>query len=694
LAMKEYDRENVRCVGIFGGGGTGKTSLAEAILFVSGTTTRLGSIDKGNTIMDFEEEEIKRQSSISTAFAHLEWNKVLIHLVDSPGEANFVSDSFNTIHAVDTAIFAVDAVDGVKVQTAKLWDEAGKLGIARMIVVTTLDRDRSDFESALGSIKDLLEIDAVPVTVPITVGEGFVAVADLLGNRMLTYAGDASGKFEAGDLPEEYASRRETLVERIVEADDAVMEKYLEGEKIGDEELLGTFRKGVISGVLVPLFAMSGPSNVGIHPLLDAIISITPNPLERAPLKAVDKTAGEDTDVIPSADGPVLARVVKTVKAFEGMRSVFRVYSGIIRPDSTVYNSTGESKERIGQIRLLSGKEGEAAPYAGPGDIVAATKLKETKTGDIFCSDKKPLTLPDPPKPAPVINFAVEPKSRADEEKIMGALQEMIMEDPSLNVHRDQQTGEFLLAGMGQVHIENAVEKLKRRYNVEVILKEPKVPYRETITKSSRAEGKHKKQTGGRGQFAVAWIELNPKQRDEGYEFIDKIFGGVIPQNFRPAVNKGVQEASLDGVLAGYPVVDFSCTLYDGKTHPVDSSEIAFKVAGIKGFKEAAKDAGLKLLEPIMIIEVTVPDECMGDAIGDLNSRRGRVMGTDQKGGNAIVRATVPMAEILRYSPSLDSMTSGRGSFTVEFDHYEEVPAHIAEKIIASSKKKEDKDED
>jgi len=693
LAMKEYEREQVRCVGLFGGGGTGKTSLAEAMLFVSGATTRLGAIDKGNTVMDFEEEEVKRQSSTSTAFAHFEWNKHLIHLVDGPGDANFVADSFNTIHAVDTAIFAVDAVDGVKVQTVKLWQEAGKVGAARMITVTTLDRDRSDFDAAVQGIKDMLEIEPVPVTVPTSVGDGFTAVADLLANRLLTYKNDASGKFDASDLPDDFASARETLIERIVEADDAVMERYLEGEEIGEEELMNTFRKGVISGTVVPLFAVSGSSNIGIHPLLDAILAITPNPLERTPIKAKDLAKDEEIEITPSSDGPLLARVVKTVKAFEGMRSVFRVYSGTLNSDATVYNSISESKERIGQIRLLAGKEGEAAPYAGPGDIVAATKLKESKTGDTFSSDKNAMVLSELPKPSPVINFAIEPKSRADEEKIMSALQEMIMEDPSLNVRREEQTGEFLLSGMGQVHIENAVEKLKRRYSVEVILKEPKVPYRETITKSSRAEGKHKKQTGGRGQFAVAWIELNPKPRDEGYEFIDKIFGGVIPQNFRPAVNKGVQEASIRGVLAGYPVVDFSCTLYDGKTHPVDSSEIAFKVAGQKGFKAAAKDAGLKLLEPIMIIEVTVPDECMGDAIGDLNSRRGRVLGTDQKGGNAIVRAQVPMAEILRYSPSLDSMTSGRGSFGVEFDHYEEVPAQIAEKI-ASSKKKEEEEED
>jgi len=692
--MKEYDRDKVRCVGLFGGGGGGKTSIAEAMLFVAGATTRLGSTDKGNTIMDFEEEEIKRQSSISTAFAHFEWNKNLIHLVDSPGDANFVADSYNTIDSVDTVIFAVDSVDKVKVQTLKLWELTSKTAVARMLVVTKLDRDRSDFEGTVENIKEMLEIEPVLVTVPKEVGEGFKAVADLLRNRLLTYAPDGSGKFEVIELPEEFASQRETLVERVVEADDAVMERYLNGEKIGDEEILSTFRKGVITGELTPLFAVSGPANVGIHPLLDSILDITPNPLERKPIKAIDPASKAEVEIAPNAKGPLVAKVVKTVKAFEGMRSVFRVYSGTINSDSTVYNTTTGTKERIGQLRLLLGKEGEAAPYAAPGDIVAATKLKETHTGDIFCEERKTLQLPPPPKIMPSINFAVQPKSRADEEKIMAALQEMMMEDPSLSIHREQQTSEFILSGMGQVHIETAVEKLKRRYGVEVLLKEPKVPYRETITKTAQAEGKHKKQSGGRGQFAVAWIELAPKPRGEGYEFVDKIFGGVVPQNYRPAVDKGVQEASINGILAGYPVVDFSCALFDGKTHPVDSSELAFKIAGRKGFKEAAKKAGLKLLEPIMTIEVTVPDECMGDIIGDLNSRRGRVMGTDQKGGNAIVRASVPMAEILRYSPALDSMTSGRGSFTIEFSHYEEVPAQIAEKIIASSKKKEEEEED
>ena len=691
--MKEYDREKVRCIGLFGGGGTGKTSIAEAMLFTSGATTRLGATDKGNTVLDFEEEEIKRQSSISTALANFEWDKHLIHIIDSPGDANFVADSFSTIYAVDTAIFAVDAVDGVKVQTSKLWAVAKELGLAKMIAVTTLDRDRSDFENTINGIKEMLDIEPTILTVPISVGEGFDTIADLLKNRLLKYATDGSGKFEASDLPDEFASQRETLVERIVEADDEVMERYLEGEEIGDDELLATLRKGVISGSVVPVFAVSGQSNIGIQPLLDCVVSASPNPLERAPLK-VTNLKDEESEIAPSADGPILALVVKTVKAFEGMRSIFRVYSGTIKPDSTVFNSTSSAKERLGQLRFLMGKEGESAPYAAPGDLVAATKLKETGTGDTFCDEKNPVKVVKGAMVNPVINFALEPKSRADEEKISGALQEMGMEDPSLNTHRDPQTGEFILSGMGQVHIEIAVEKLKRRHGVEVILKEPKVPYRETVTKTSQAEGKHKKQSGGRGQFGVAWIELSPGERDSGYEFVDKIFGGVIPQNFRPAVDKGVQEAAARGVLAGYPVVDFACKLFDGKTHPVDSSEMAFKMAGIKGFKEAAKGAGLKLLEPIMAIEVTVPDDCMGDVIGDLNSRRGRVQGTDQKAGNAIVRAQVPMAEILRYAPSLDSMTSGRGSFSIDFDHYEEVPAQIAEKIIANSKKTEEEEED
>lgn len=692
--MKEYDREKVRCIGMFGAGGTGKTSLAEALLFISGAASRPGSIEKGNTVLDYEEEEIKRQHSVSTGFAHLEWDKHLIHLVDGPGDPNFMTDSYTTIDAVDTLVFTVDAVDGVRIQALNLWKKAGELGLARVIALTTLDRERSDFEAVINSIKEMLEVEPVVITAPVSVGEGFNGVADFLKNKIFTYPEPGTGKHETSELTDELAAQRETFVERVVEADDQVMERYLEGEQISEEELLKTLRRGIVAGELVPLFSVSGPGCVGIHSFLDAMTGLAPNPLERAPLKAVNAETGEEVEVAPDENGPVLARVVKTVKAFEGMRTIFRVYSGKISPDSTVYNSTRGVKERLGQLRFLRGKEGESAPYAAPGDIVGAAKLKDTQTGDTFSDDKKPLRLPDIPRPTPVISFAIEPKSRADEEKIMSALQEMNMEDLSLELGRDSQTGEFILSGMGQVHIETLVDKLKRRYNVEVLLKEPKVPYRETISRKARAEGKHKKQSGGRGQFGIAHIEIEPRERGSGYEFVDKIFGGVIPQNYRPAVDKGVQEAAEKGVLAGYPVVDFSCTLFDGKTHPVDSSELAFKIAGAKGFKEAAKKAGIKLLEPIMRMEVTVPDDAMGDIIGDLNSRRGRVLGTDQMGGSSVVKALVPMAEVLRYAPSLDSMTSGRGAFTMEFDHYEEVPQQIADKIVASAKKEEEEGEE
>lgn len=692
--MKEYEREKVRTIGLFGGGGAGKTSLGEAMLFVSGTVTRLGKIEQGNTVLDFEEEEIKRQSSTSTAFANFEWNKHLFHLVDGPGDSNFVADSMNSIRGVDTALFVIDAIDGVKVQTTRLWEEAGRLGITRMIAITKLSRELADFDKTIENIKDVLGVEAVPLTAPLGMGENFTGVVDLLANKAYVYEKDGSGKFKEEPAPKEASERRSKLIDGIVEADDAVMERYLEGEEIGAEELLATLRKGVLAGSVVPLFAVSGAHNIGVQQLLNALVAIAPNPLERKPLKVVDVKSGEEKEITPSVEGPVLAQVIKTVRAFEGMRSIFRVYSGKIESDKQIYNATKQTKERLGQLRILRGKEGEAVSSAGPGDIVAVAKLKETATGDTFCDEKVPLLLPPMPKPQPVINYAIEPKSRGDEERVSGGLNEITQEDSSINVYRDTETGEFILSGMGQVHIENTIDKLKRRYNVEVNLKEPKVPYRETIVKSAQAEGKHKKQTGGRGQFAVAWIELTPKGRGEGYEFIDKIFGGAIPANYRPAVDKGVQESAQKGVLAGYPVVDFSCTLFDGKFHPVDSSELAFKIAGRKGFKEACKKAGMKLLEPIMNIEVVAPAENMGDIIGDLNSRRGRVMGTDQKGSNAIIKAQVPMAEVLRYSPALDSMTSGRGAFTLEFSHYEDVPAQIAEKIIASAKKAKEEEEE
>lgn len=692
--MKEYTRDKVRTIGLFGGGGAGKTSLGEAMLFCAGAVTRLGKVDQGNATLDFEDEEIKRQNSTSTAFSHFEWDKHLIYLVDGPGDSNFLADSMNTIKAVDTAIFVVDAIDGVKVQTSKLWEEAGKLGISRMIVVTKMDRELANFDGTLQSVKDSLGVVAVPLTVPLGSGDGFNGVADLLAGKALVYEKDESGKFKEEDVPDDFASRREALVEGIVEADDAVMERYLDGEEISKDELMATLRKGVVNGDVVPLFVASGSHNIGVHPLLDAIAAIAINPLERAAVKGTDVKSGEEAEIAPSEDGPLAAQVVKTVRAFEGMRTIFRVFSGKIESDKNVFNSTSDSKERLGQLRILKGKDSEAVSSAGPGDIVAVVKLKGTKTGDTFCDEKGTILLTPLPQPQPVINYAIEPKSKGDVERVSGGLNEIQAEDTSIKVHREAETGEFILSGMGQVHIENTIDKLKRRHNVEVFLKDPKVPYRETITKISEAEGKHKKQSGGRGQFGVAWIKLTPKNRGEGYEFIDDIFGGVIPNNYRPAVDRGVQEASAKGILAGYPVVDFSCSLFDGKTHPVDSSELAFKIAGRKGFKEAAKKAGLKLLEPIMNLEVVVPSDNMGDVIGDLNSRRGRVLGTDQKGNNAVVNATVPMAEVLKYSPALDSMTSGRGAFTMEFSHYEEVPAQVAEKIIASSRKKDEEEDE
>lgn len=697
--MKEYDRKSVRTLGLFSHGGTGKTSLVEAMLFTAGAVSRLGKVDEGTSVLDYEPEEKKRRSSVSMGFAHLEHNKRLFHIIDTPGDPNFVNEAKNALAAVDLGVFVVDAIDGVKVLTEKLWKESEGRLLARYIFVSKLDRERADFGAALESVRSVLGIQPCPLSIPIGKEADLSGVVDLLAMKALLYEKDGSGRFKEEEIPDELeaaaAEAHKQLVEAVAESDDALLEKYLEEKEITAKELFSALAAGVRRGVLVPVLAGSGVRNIGVKPLLDAIAETGPSPEDRPAAagtdpqgKAIERSATEET--------PFSALVFKTIAdPYKGKLSVFRIFSGKLQGDSTVINSTKQIKERIGQMFFLTGEATETVNPARIGDVVAVAKLKETQTGDTLAAENAVIKFPPLPPPSPVISFAVTPKSKGDEDKLMSSLARIMEEDPTLSVRRDPQTNEFIIEGMGQVHIETVLEKMRRKYGVEVTLSAPKVPYLETIKKTARGEGKYRKQTGGRGQYGWCWLEISPLPRtpETEFEFEDAIKGGAIPNNFIPSVEKGVRDRMAKGVLAGYPVKYVKVKLYDGKYHEVDSSDMAFQIAGSLGFKAAAEQAGLTLLEPIMNLEVTVPNECAGDAIGDLNRRRGRLLGTDSVGNNQIIRAAVPLAEVLRYSPDLDSLTSGRGMFTMEFDHYEELPAHLAEKVIAQAKKEPEEEE-
>jgi elongation factor G len=697
--MKDYERTNVRTVGMFSHGGAGKTSLAEAMLFTAGATTRLGRVEDGTSTLDCEPEEKKRLSSINSGFGHLEYNKRLVHIVDTPGDPNFVAEARNALRGVDIGIFPVDAVDGIKVLTDKLWEESKGLLLARFIVITKMDRERADFDQALRGIKDVLKVSPCLISIPIGKETGFKGVIDLLKMKALVYTMDGSGKYNEeaipDDMKDEAEDARRQLVEAVAESDDSLLEKYLEEKEITPKEIYDALSTGVKAGTLVPVLTASGPRNVGLKLLLDVLVETGPSPLDRGEVKGKD-AKGEEAKRATTDDAPFAALVFKTIAdPFKGKLSVMRIFSGKLQGDSNVLNMRTAGKERMGQLLLLKGDQSDTVNPARAGDIIAVAKLKDTQTGDTLCADNAPIILPPPPKPSPVINFAIAPKSKGDDDKLMTSLNRILEEDPTLQLKRDEQTNEFVLGGMGQVHIETVLEKMRRKYNVEVILSPPQVPYLETIKKSAKADGKYRKQTGGRGQFGWCWLEISPLDRTAGveFEFEDGIKGGAIPNNFIPSVEKGVLNRMKKGVLAGFPLKYVKVRLYDGKYHEVDSSDMAFQIAGSFGFKNAAEAAGITLLEPIMNVEVTIPAECSGDVIGDLNRRRGRLVGTDMLGSSAVLKAVVPLAEMLRYSPDLDSITSGRGAFSMEFSNYEEVPAQIAAKVVAASKKVEEEEE-
>ncbi|MBV8055740.1 MAG: elongation factor G [Deltaproteobacteria bacterium] len=689
MAVEEIGR--LRTIALVGQGSTGKTQLAEAMLFTAGMTTRLGRPDDGTALMDFEPEELSRHISISSSFNHLNWKRTEVILANTPGYSAFLPDAFGTLRAVDSVVFVASAGRDLKVESEKIFEQINRLGLPRLAFVSRLDRERMDFDAAMADLEKALAAKPVALTLPIGAETAFSGVIDVLAMKALNYP-DPSGKAREEELGGELRSRAEAartkLCEAVAETDDTLLEKYLEQGELDEAELRGALRTAVLQGKLTPVLCGSGTKNIGVDQLLDAVAALLPAPNDRPPLRGQGPSNGTPIDRMADPDAPFSAFVFKTViDPFAGKLSIFRVVSGRATSDATVLNATRGSRERFGQLLRLEGKKQSPLSSALPGEIVAVAKLKDTTTGDTLCEEKSPILFPLPEPPLPVISFAIRPKTRGDEEKASQALARLVEEDPALETHRDQQTHEIILSGTGQMHIEVTVEKLKRKFNVEVELTAPKVPYKETIKGRAEAQGKYKRQSGGRGQYGDCWLKVEPMARGSGFEFVDEIVGGAIPRQYIPSVEKGVRNTLTDGYLAGFPLVDVKVTVYDGSFHEVDSSDMAFQIAASMGLKNAFEKARPILLEPIMAVEVSCPDECMGDVIGDLNSRRGRVLGMESKGAGQVIKALVPMADVLKYAPDLRSITSGRGSFEAHFSHYDEVPAPLAEKVIAEAKR-------
>ena len=676
--MAPSEPGKIRNVAVVGHRGTGKTSLVEAMLFQAGATNRLGAVEQGTTVADWEEDEQKRQMSLSAAVCHAEWQDRKLNLIDAPGDPGFQADAIAGLRVVEGALVVLNGVNGVEVQTTRLWDRCDQLGLSRVLFVNMLDRERADFFTVLGQLREQLSNRCVAVQIPIGHEHELEGIVDLF--HMRAYMSPEGGREgDPFEIPEGIAAQaaqyREQLVDAVVETDEALMERYLEEGEVSGEELAAALKNAVSNDDLFPVLCGSATKNLGTTGLLDLLVEGVPSPAKK-PL---------DLGV---PDNGAAAFIFKTVAdPFAGRINVFRVLSGQLGSDSNLVNPRTKGKERLGQMLLLQGKEHTPAEGLAAGDIGAVAKLKDVMTGDLLVEKDDGSEAPALEFPQPVMSFAITPKAKGDEEKMATALRRLAEEDPTLVLRRDEQTGEQLLAGLSQIHVEVAVDRLKRRFSVDVDLHQPRVPYLETIRKESRAQGRYKKQTGGRGQFGDCQIVLEPLPGHEGYEFVDKIVGGVIPQGFRPAVDKGIQEAMARGELAGAPVQGVRVQLVDGSYHSVDSSEMAFKIAGSMAFKSAYEKADPVLLEPIMSLEATVPDDAVGAVNGDLNSRRGRLHGMEPRGGMTTIKAEVPMAEVLTYSQSLTSLTGGRGDYALSFLRYEYVPAQIAQKIIENAQK-------
>jgi len=676
--MPAVEPGKIRNVAVVGHRGTGKTSLVEAMLFQAGATNRLGVVGQGTTVSDWDEDEQEREMSISASLCHLEWQGRKINLIDTPGEPSFQGDAIAALHVVEGALVTVSGVMGVEVQTGRNWHRAEELGLSRVIFVNMLDRERADFFRTLEQLRSQLSQRCVAVHMPIGAEHELTGIVDLL--HMTAYTSpDGEREGNPGEIPTELADQvaeyREKLLDSVVETDEALMERYLDGQELGAEEVAAALKTAVTRGELFPVACGIATKNLGTTAVLDLLVEGVPSPAKK----------GAPISIEGAADA---AFVFKTVAdPFAGRINIFRVLSGRVGSDSTLANPRTHGKERVGQLLTLQGKEHEAAQEFGEGDLGAVSKLKDVMTGDLLLDSDREVELPSLDFPEPVMSFAITPKAKGDEEKVASSLRRLSEEDPTLNLRRDPQTGEQLLSGMTQMHVEVAVDRLRRRFGVEVDLRQPRVPYLETIRKEAKGHGRYKKQTGGRGQFGDCHIVLEPLEGHTGYEFEDKIVGGVIPQSFRPAVDKGIQEAMQQGELAGAPVQGVRVRLVDGSYHTVDSSEMAFKIAGSMAFKQAYEQADPVLLEPIMEVDVTVPDETVGSVNGDLNSRRGRLQGMEPAGGMTRIKAEAPMAEMLTYGQALTSMTGGRGDYHMQFLRYDEVPSHVAQKLIEETKK-------
>lgn len=688
--MKVYDGKSIRNVCFVGHGGTGKTSLISAALFASGATNRFGSVDDGNATTDYDDEEIERKMTISAKMAFCEWKKHKVNMLDTPGFGNMIQEARGALSAADIAVVVIDAVSGVQVQSEKVWEFVEEFDLPRFIVINRMDRDRANFEGSIASVQADLGRTCIPVQIPLGAEDGFRGVIDLIRMKAHLYETDGSGKSQEAEIPEEFAAlatqHREKLIELVAESDDALMEKFFEEGTLSESALTEGLKEQVRNRMIFPVLFTAGTRNIGVTSMLDAFVELGPDPTYRGSVTGKNG-AGEEVERAISDDEPFSAFVFKTISdPFTGRISLFKVRSGTLTADLQPHNINRDVSERIGHIVLMQGKETIQASKVNAGDIAAVAKLKDTHTGDTLADKAKPITFPALDWPEPMISFAIEPKSRGDEEKISTAVQKIIEEDPGLRYEREAQTKEFLLSGQGQMHVEVAVSRLKNRYGVAVNLKPPKVPYRETIRGKADVQGRHKKQSGGHGQFGDCKIRVEPLPRGSDFEFADEIFGGAIPKQYIPAVEKGVQEARAKGSLAGFPTVDFRVTLYDGSYHTVDSSEMAFKIAGRLAFRKAMEQAKPVLLEPVMNVIIDTPEDYAGDLMGDLNSRRGRVQGMEVKGKSTIIRAQVPLAEMLTYASDLTSKTGGHGNYTMTFDHYDEVPGQIAEKVIAQAK--------
>ncbi|MBT5872447.1 MAG: elongation factor G [Candidatus Latescibacteria bacterium] len=688
--MRDYNQANLRNICLAGHGGSGKTSLAEALLYTTGQISRLGTIETGNTTSDYRQEEIDHKISMGVTPLYCEWDQCTINILDTPGFTDFTGDVKCAMRVADGVIVMLRALEGIEVETDRAWKYADEYGLPRMIVINLLDKEHTDFFDTLSRVQQRYGTQAVPITLPIGENESFSGVIDLINMKALNYQVEGDGKPTLGDIPENQIDiameYREKLMEIVAESNDELLEQYFEAGELTQAQLLDALRKGICTGSIYPTLCTSASHNIGTSAVLNAITTLMPSPTDRPTFRALQDGTDEELLLEADSSGPLSALIFKTVSEQHiGELSYFRVYSGAIRHGDDVYNTSKDTTERFGQMYITLGRERTEMGTVRAGEIAAVVKLKDTHTGDTICSRANKITLPRITFSDPVAEVAVSPKSKEDEEKISMGLSRLHEEDPSFINRYDPELKQMILAGAGEMHLEMVVERLERRFGVSVDMVKPRLPYRETIRGTSEKQGRFKRQSGGRGQFGDAWIKIEPSLRGHGYEFVDEIVGGAVPHRFIPAVDKGIQEAMDEGVVAGYPVVDIKATLYDGSFHSVDSSEMAFKIAASLGFKSAVKDARPVLLEPVYEVEVLVPEDYMGDVMGDLSARRGRILGMDQKGGLQLVRAEVPLAELYRYSTALRSMTHGRGSHSRRFLRYDDMPQDVQKKTIEES---------